>query len=136
VTGALIVLNAALRIATGSFPCDRGCDMSAPSTSQVVHMPSAVVNSFVLPAAAVTLSLSLRRAGRSRLMGAYSAGTAVLAIAFFMLLLTSGSTRHYAGVYQRLSLGLSHIWLVTLAVWNWRSLVYASASTVFIRARM
>jgi hypothetical protein len=120
VTGALIVLNAALRITTGAFPCDKGCDMSAPSTSQVVHMVSAVVSGFVLPAAAVTLSLSLRRAGRSRRMGAYSLGTAVLAVVCFMLLLTSGQNRHYVGVYQRMALGLSHAWIVTLAVWNWR----------------
>jgi hypothetical protein len=121
VIGVLVIVSSALRITTGIFPCDAGCDTSAPSAIARVHMLTAIANNlFILPAAAVTLALSLLRAGRSRRMAAYSLATAVLAVVFFMLVLAGSQNRRHIGVYQRASLGLSHAWLVTLAAWNWR----------------
>jgi hypothetical membrane protein len=118
-TGLLILVSAALRLITGTFPCDAGCDMSNPSLTQRVHMLSAIANSVVLSAAAATLAVRLFRRRQSLGMAAYSLATAALAPVFFAMLLAGGSGGPYKGLYQRISLGLMQAWLVALAVWSW-----------------
>ncbi len=117
----LVIIHGAGRVVAGIFPCDTGCPMTNPSFSQTVHNIAGMINGLTLPAAALLWASHVWKTGRSGRFAWYSLASGILGLTFLLLMILNLPTRHNAGLYQRLSFGLTYLWLVALAVAIWRS---------------
>jgi hypothetical protein len=116
---ALVISHGLGRIIAGAFPCDPGCPMTGGSISQSVHNITALVNGLALTAAALWGGLSRLLRKRSPAFAWYSLISAGLGLLFLSLMFASRETRHNVGLYQRLSLASTGLWLAVLAVVAW-----------------
>lgn len=116
----LLIINGALRLTAGSFPCNPGCPVPGSSVSQIVHNVAGTLNGTTLLAAAFLCSFHLRRIGRHRFAW-YSLVSAIAGTLFFFLMVMDAPTRSHVGLFQRLFFGVMLLWLGAVALSMWPS---------------
>ncbi len=108
---ALLVMSGFSLAATGVFRCDPGCiDISLIGR---LHSAFAMLAGFAFIAAMFFIALRLRDDRDWRSYWAYSVATGALTFVFSLLLMSAGD---WAGLMQRISMGLPLLWMEVMAI--------------------
>jgi hypothetical membrane protein len=119
---ACVTLTGLCRVAAGLLPCDAGCGRIAASASQQLHdIAGAMFVLVATGAAALWVVIDVRAPARSIWFSALSLATVTLAIGAPPLLIATGiANSGDVGTFQRVSLGTLNVWLLVLALRQWR----------------
>jgi len=104
-------------VAGGFFPCDPGCLITAQSVSQLTHNVEAVIAFAAIALAPFLISLGLNREDHWRGYGSYSLVTGLVAIGLFSIF-SAASLGYlgYVGLFQRLFLAVTFLWIEVVAI--------------------
>jgi hypothetical membrane protein len=104
-------------VAGGFFPCDPGCPITAHSISQIAHNVDAVVAFVAIALAPFLFSLGLNRDGPWLGYRSYSLATGLVAIGLFSIF-SAASLGYlgYVGLFQRLFLAVTFLWIEVVAI--------------------
>lgn len=103
--------------ASGIFSCDLSCTPDTPTRAQQLHDIAGAITFPALVSAPLILGLRFRKLDEWRSMFPYSVLTTILGLFAVIALVWSVPERSGTGVFQRLVLGLSLVWL---AIVSWR----------------
>jgi hypothetical membrane protein len=119
---ACVTLSGLFRMAAGLVPCDAGCGRIAASGRQSLHnLAGATFVLVAIGAAALWIVSDARPPARSIWFAALSLATVMLAIGAAPLLMATGMANGGdVGTFQRVSLGALNVWLLVLAIRQFR----------------
>jgi hypothetical membrane protein len=111
-TGSGLVVVAGFAFtAMGFFSCDAGCQpLTLPGQ---IHLQLGLVASVAAVAAMVLLGYSMRRAGTWNRYWQFSVITGVLVLLILPVFVFAGN---YAGLFQRVMVGMIFLWMEVLAI--------------------
>jgi hypothetical membrane protein len=121
VAALFVILSAIARFAAGVFPCDPSCLPINPSFSQKMHSLSGGLAAFFLAGSGCLWFFSSRKLLEAPWFGWYSLLSAIIGIVFMFLASATAATREGVGLFQRIYLGVLHLWVLMLALAVWRS---------------
>jgi len=128
-----LILSGIARLGAGMFPCDPGCMPINPSFSQKMHNLSAALATFFLAGSGCLWGFASRKLLGTPWFSWYSFLSAVIGIVFFVLM--AAATREGVGLFQRISLGVLHLWVLMLALAVLRSSKFLSSNPSLHRSR-
>ncbi len=104
-------------VAGGFFPCDPGCPITAQSVSQLTHNVEAVIAFVAIALSPFLISLGLAHEDHWRGYRSYSLVTGLAAIGLFSIF-SAASLGYlgYVGLFQRLFLAVTFLWIEVVAI--------------------
>ena len=104
-------------VAGGFFPCDPGCPITAQSVFQLTHNVDAVIAFVAIALAPFLFSLGLNSDDRWKSYRSYSLVTWLLAIGLFLVFAASSlGYLGFVGLFQRLFLAVTFLWIEVVAI--------------------
>ena len=124
IVAALLILAGAGAVGAGVFPCDPSCPTGGSGVN-TLHTTFAVLAFGAIAFAPLAMAITLRRAGSHRAYQAYSWGTGILALVFFLILTPlslQGPLGPWRGLIETMNVTIVWIaWMAGTAIWLLRS---------------
>lgn len=119
---ALLALTGIGLLLLAQFPCDAGCSLVNPSITAQVHNTAAISTFIAMIAVTATLGVRSFSGGHSDVYYRFCLLIAFLLTLCFIKIMLMGYQVPYAGLFQRVFIGLFSLWLMVTAWLVWQGI--------------